>query len=156
MEQGRLLRLKLWACRHHLKPDRLMKRSVSITTAAGQRRLHLVSYYLPWRPAATTLQRPSTDPALRHMRPEDGLYPELTVNGEQNPGFFNQRLHGERRLLLIYFDVGTCAHWSHTSSIVYFAHCMRLDTLESSARKKAAETSSPLARRVSESPRLRP
>ena len=65
------------------KPDGLMKQSFSITTSAGQH-LHLISYYSRSHPSAANLQQPSTDPALRHVRPQKGLYPESTVNDQQN------------------------------------------------------------------------
>lgn len=68
---------------YRYKPDGLMKQSFSITTSAGQH-LHLISYYSRSHPAAANLQQPSTDPALRHVRPQKGLYPESTVNDQQN------------------------------------------------------------------------
>ncbi|KAH2400704.1 hypothetical protein KXV53_004556 [Aspergillus fumigatus] len=68
---------------YRYKPDGLMKQSFSITTSTGQH-LHLISYYSRSHPAAATLQQPSTDPALRHVRPQKGLYPESTVNDQQN------------------------------------------------------------------------
>ncbi|KAF7593438.1 hypothetical protein BBP40_011541 [Aspergillus hancockii] len=68
---------------YRYKPDGLMKQSFSITTSAGQH-LHLISYYSRSHPSAANLQQPSTDPALRHVRPQKGLYPESTVNDQQN------------------------------------------------------------------------
>ncbi|KKK14260.1 camp independent regulatory protein, partial [Aspergillus rambellii] len=68
---------------YRYKPDGLMKQSFSITTSTGQH-LHLISYYSRSHPAAANLQQPSTDPALRHVRPQKGLYPESTVNDQQN------------------------------------------------------------------------
>ncbi|KAJ5574159.1 uncharacterized protein N7459_008586 [Penicillium hispanicum] len=68
---------------YRYKPDGLMKQSFSITTSTGQH-LHLISYYSRSHPAAANLQQPTTDPALRHVRPQKGLYPESTVNDQQN------------------------------------------------------------------------
>ncbi|RJE20913.1 Gti1/Pac2 family [Aspergillus sclerotialis] len=68
---------------YRYKPDGLMKQSFSITTSAGQH-LHLISYYARSHPSAATLSQPSTDPNLRHVRPQKGLYPESTVNDQQN------------------------------------------------------------------------
>lgn len=68
---------------YRYKPDGLMKQSFSITTSAGQH-LHLISYYARSDPAAPNLRQPSTDPNLRHVRPQKGLYPESTVNDQQN------------------------------------------------------------------------
>ncbi|KAL2003278.1 hypothetical protein VTN02DRAFT_4399 [Thermoascus thermophilus] len=68
---------------YRYKPDGLMKQSFSITTSTGQH-LHLISYYARSHPTAPNLQQPSTDPALRHIRPQKGLYPESTVNDQQN------------------------------------------------------------------------
>ncbi|PWY87916.1 hypothetical protein BO94DRAFT_58483 [Aspergillus sclerotioniger CBS 115572] len=68
---------------YRYKPDGLMKQSFSITTSTGQH-LHLISYYSRSHPSAANLQQPSTDPNLRHVRPQKGLYPESTVNDQQN------------------------------------------------------------------------
>lgn len=68
---------------YRYKPDGLMKQSFSITTSTGQH-LHLISYYSRSHPSAANLQQPTTDPALRHVRPQKGLYPESTVNDQQN------------------------------------------------------------------------
>ncbi|KAJ5174832.1 uncharacterized protein N7482_000709 [Penicillium canariense] len=68
---------------YRYKPDGLMKQSFSITTSTGQH-LHLISYFSRSHPAANNLQQPTTDPALRHVRPQKGLYPESTVNDQQN------------------------------------------------------------------------
>lgn len=68
---------------YRYKPDGLMKQSFSITTSAGQH-LHLISYYARSHPSAAALKQPSTDPDLRHVRPQKGLYPESTVNDQQN------------------------------------------------------------------------
>ncbi|KAI5290173.1 hypothetical protein KEM54_002284 [Ascosphaera aggregata] len=68
---------------YRYKPDGLMKQSFSITTSAGQH-LHLISYYARSHPAAQGLKQPSTDPALSHIRPQKGLYPESSVNDQQN------------------------------------------------------------------------
>ncbi|KAL5042865.1 Gti1/Pac2 family-domain-containing protein [Aspergillus fruticulosus] len=68
---------------YRYKPDGLMKQSFSITTSTGQH-LHLISYYSRSHPNAANLLQPSTDPALRSVRPQKGLYPESTVNDQQN------------------------------------------------------------------------
>lgn len=68
---------------YRYKPDGLMKQSFSITTSNGQH-LHLISYYSRSHPSAPNLQQPTSDPALRHVRPQKGLYPESTVNDQQN------------------------------------------------------------------------
>ncbi|KAJ5861509.1 uncharacterized protein N7529_008819 [Penicillium soppii] len=68
---------------YRYKPDGLMKQSFSITTSNGQH-LHLISYYSRSHPSAANLQQPTSDPALRHVRPQKGLYPESTVNDQQN------------------------------------------------------------------------
>ncbi|CAI7647689.1 unnamed protein product [Penicillium bialowiezense] len=53
---------------YRYKPDGLMKQS----------------YYSRSHPSAANLQQPTSDPALRHVRPQKGLYPESTVNDQQN------------------------------------------------------------------------
>lgn len=68
---------------YRYKPDGLMKQSFSITTSTGQH-LHLISYYSRSHPNAANLLQPSNDPALRSVRPQKGLYPESTVNDQQN------------------------------------------------------------------------
>ncbi|KAL2860755.1 camp independent regulatory protein, partial [Aspergillus lucknowensis] len=68
---------------YRYKPDGLMKQSFSITTSTGQH-LHLISYYSRSHPNAANLPQPSTDPNLRSVRPQKGLYPESTVNDQQN------------------------------------------------------------------------
>ncbi|CAG8247837.1 unnamed protein product [Penicillium salamii] len=68
---------------YRYKPDGLMKQSFSITTSNGQH-LHLISYYSRSHPSAANLQQPTSDPALRHVHPQKGLYPESTVNDQQN------------------------------------------------------------------------
>jgi Gti1/Pac2 family transcription factor len=68
---------------YRYKPDGLMKQSFSITTSNNQH-LHLISYYSRSHPNAPGLQQPSTDPNLRTVRPAKGLYPESTVNDQQN------------------------------------------------------------------------
>nr|KMM64539.1 cAMP-independent regulatory protein pac2 [Coccidioides posadasii RMSCC 3488] len=68
---------------YRYKPDGLMKQSFSITTSTGQH-LHLISYYARSHPNAPGLNQPSTDPALRSIRPQKGLYPESSVNDQQN------------------------------------------------------------------------
>ena len=62
---------------YRYKPDGLMKQSFSITTSTGNH-LHLISYYSRAQ-AAQGLMQPTQDPALRHIRPQKGMYPESTV-----------------------------------------------------------------------------
>lgn len=69
--------------RYRYKPDDLMKQSFSITTSTGQH-LHLISYYSRSEPSAANLQQPTIDPVLRQVRPQKGLYPESTSDGQQN------------------------------------------------------------------------
>ncbi|KAI9748049.1 MAG: hypothetical protein M4579_007325 [Chaenotheca gracillima] len=68
---------------YRYKPDGLMKQSFSITTAGGAH-LHLISYYSRSHPTSQALNSPSTDPALRMIRPQKGMYPESTVHDPQN------------------------------------------------------------------------
>ena len=68
---------------YRYKPDGLMKQSFSITTSTGNH-LHLISYYSRAHPAAQGLTQPTNDPALRHIRPQKGMYPESTVHEHQN------------------------------------------------------------------------
>ncbi|KEQ90012.1 hypothetical protein D6D17_06847 [Aureobasidium pullulans] len=67
---------------YRYKPDGLIKQSFSITTSNGQH-LHLISYFARSTAVSQNLQQPSSDPQLRHIRPEKGMYPESTVH-EQN------------------------------------------------------------------------
>ncbi|KAI4204708.1 MAG: hypothetical protein LQ350_001023 [Teloschistes chrysophthalmus] len=68
---------------YRYKPDGLMKQSFSITTSSGNH-LHLISYYSRTHPNAQALNNPTSDPALRHIRPQKGMYPESTVQEQQN------------------------------------------------------------------------
>lgn len=68
---------------YRYKPDGLMKQSFSITTSSGNH-LHLISYYSRSHPAASGLTSPTSDQALRHIRPVKGMYPESTVHEHQN------------------------------------------------------------------------
>ena len=68
---------------YRYKPDGLMKQSFSITTSSGNH-LHLISYYTRSHPNAQALKQPSTDPALRHIQPQKGMYPESTVHDHQH------------------------------------------------------------------------
>ncbi|KAL7267706.1 Gluconate transport-inducing protein [Rhizina undulata] len=68
---------------YRYKPDGLMKQSFSITTATHQK-LHLISYYARSHPSSQNLQQPTNDPALKHIRPAKGMYPESTVHEQQN------------------------------------------------------------------------
>ncbi len=66
---------------YRYKPDGLMKQSFSITTSSGQH-LHLISYYS--RSNSGSLNQPTNDSSLRHIRPPKNMYPESTVNETQN------------------------------------------------------------------------
>ncbi|KAL8828100.1 MAG: hypothetical protein Q9170_006749 [Blastenia crenularia] len=68
---------------YRYKPDGLMKQSFSITTSSGNH-LHLISYYSRSHPNAQTLNNPTSDPSLRHIRPQKGMYPESTVHEQQS------------------------------------------------------------------------
>lgn len=68
---------------YRYKPDGLMKQSFSITTSSGNH-LHLISYYARSHPNALGLSNPTSDPNLRHIRPQKGMYPESTVHEHQN------------------------------------------------------------------------
>ena len=68
---------------YRYKPDGLMKQSFSITTSTSQH-LHLISYYSRSHPTASSLNQPTNDPNLRHIRPQKGMYPESTVHEQQN------------------------------------------------------------------------
>lgn len=68
---------------YRYKPDGLMKQSFSITTSSGNH-LHLISYYSRSHPSASGLTSPTSDPSLRHIRPQKGMYPESTVHEHQN------------------------------------------------------------------------
>ena len=68
---------------YRYKPDGLMKQSFSITTSSGNH-LHLISYYSRSHPSASGLTSPTSDPQLRQIRPQKGMYPESTVHEHQN------------------------------------------------------------------------
>lgn len=68
---------------YRYKPDGLMKQSFSITTSSGNH-LHLISYYSRSHPTASNLNSPTSDPQLRHIRPQKGMYPESTVHEHNN------------------------------------------------------------------------
>ncbi|KAL9123576.1 MAG: hypothetical protein Q9217_007004 [Psora testacea] len=68
---------------YRYKPDGLVKQSFSITTSSGNH-LHLISYYSRSHPSSRHLNSPSSDPALRQIRPAKGMYPESTVHEHQN------------------------------------------------------------------------
>lgn len=69
---------------YRYKPDGLMKQSFSITTSQGQH-LHLISYYSRPNANQQELMQPTQDPALKHILPLKGMYPESTVH-EQAQG----------------------------------------------------------------------
>ena len=68
---------------YRYKPDGLMKQSFSITTSSGNH-LHLISYYSRSHPTAPNLNNPQSDPQLRNIHPQKGMYPESTVHEHQN------------------------------------------------------------------------
>jgi Gti1/Pac2 family transcription factor len=68
---------------YRYKPDGLMKQSFSITTSQGQH-LHLISYFARSHATAPGLNQPSTDPSLRSIRPQKGMYPESSINDQSN------------------------------------------------------------------------
>jgi Gti1/Pac2 family transcription factor len=69
---------------YRYKVDGLMKQSFSITTQNGQH-LHLISYYARPQPGEPEMVQPTTDPALRHVVPAKGMYPESSMNEAQGP-----------------------------------------------------------------------
>lgn len=69
---------------YRYKPDGLMKQSFSITTSAGNH-LHLISYYSRSHQNSQGLISPTSDPALRQIRPQKGMYPESTVHESSIP-----------------------------------------------------------------------
>ncbi|RKU45638.1 hypothetical protein DL546_001796 [Coniochaeta pulveracea] len=69
---------------YRYKVDGLMKQSFSITTSAGQH-LHLISYFSRPQAGQPELPQPSTDPSLRQIIPQKGLYPESSVHETQGP-----------------------------------------------------------------------
>ncbi|RDL33911.1 uncharacterized protein BP5553_08279 [Venustampulla echinocandica] len=77
---------------YRYKPDGLMKQSFSITTSTGQH-LHLISYYSRPHPNSPELPTPTTDPALRHIVPVKGMYPESTVHEAQGPPVTRAPMH---------------------------------------------------------------
>lgn len=58
-----------------------MKQSFSITTSQGQH-LHLISYYSRPHANQQELMQPTQDPALKHIVPLKGMYPESTVHDQ--------------------------------------------------------------------------
>ncbi|KAL9058702.1 MAG: hypothetical protein Q9162_001570 [Coniocarpon cinnabarinum] len=68
---------------YRYKPDGLTKQSFSITTSQGQH-LHLISYFSRSHASSGQLTQPTADPALRHVRPERGMYPESTLSDHTN------------------------------------------------------------------------
>ncbi|KAL2268383.1 hypothetical protein VTJ83DRAFT_3229 [Remersonia thermophila] len=60
---------------YRYKPDGLTKQSFSITNSAGQH-LHLIAYYAR---GPLDLMQPTNDPALRHIIPAKGMYPESSL-----------------------------------------------------------------------------
>ncbi|KAJ3567131.1 hypothetical protein NPX13_g6878 [Xylaria arbuscula] len=64
---------------YRYKAGGLVKQSFSITTSTGQH-LHLIAYYVQQPPGAPEMQQPSTDPALRHITPIRGMYPESSIH----------------------------------------------------------------------------
>ncbi|KAK4192227.1 putative camp-independent regulatory protein [Podospora australis] len=66
---------------YRYKADGLMKQSFSITTSQAQH-LHLISYYTR---SQQNLPQPTTDPQLRHVVPQKGMYPESSLNEPSAP-----------------------------------------------------------------------
>lgn len=62
---------------YRYRPDGLTKQSFSITTSTGQH-LHLISYSSRSDLSSGRLILPTQDPALRHIRPAKGMYPDST------------------------------------------------------------------------------
>ena len=69
---------------YRYKADGLMKQSFSITTSTGNH-LHLISYYSRPHPGHPDLPQPSSDPALRHVVPLKGMYPESSLTETSVP-----------------------------------------------------------------------
>ncbi|KAG5929359.1 hypothetical protein E4U53_002463 [Claviceps sorghi] len=67
---------------YRYKADGLMKQSFSIVTTTKQH-LHLISYYSRPQPGQPELPQPTSDPLLRNVVPEKGMYPESSM-GETN------------------------------------------------------------------------
>lgn len=68
---------------YRYKPDGLIKQSFSITTSQSQH-LHLISYFARSDPGAGMLPQPSSDPQLRHVHPQKGMYPDASIHDAQN------------------------------------------------------------------------
>lgn len=68
---------------YRYKVDGLIKQSFSITTSSNQN-LHLISYFSRSSSQSHNLPQPSSDPQLRHIRAEKGMYPESTVHEQSN------------------------------------------------------------------------
>ncbi|KAK3305766.1 Gti1/Pac2 family-domain-containing protein [Chaetomium strumarium] len=75
---------------YRYKPDGLMKQSFSITNSAGQH-LHLIAYYS--RGSPLDLPQPSMDPALRHIVPPKGMYPESSLTEAAPPAGTRSAMH---------------------------------------------------------------
>ncbi|KAI0202143.1 Gti1/Pac2 family-domain-containing protein [Astrocystis sublimbata] len=69
---------------YRYKTDGLMKQSFSIVTVHGNH-LHLISYYARPTPGSAELLQPTQDPALRHIVPPKGLYPESSLQDANSP-----------------------------------------------------------------------
>lgn len=65
-------------------PVGLIKRSFSIKTLTGNH-LHLISYYARKDLNSSSLQRPSTDPRLRHVVPDNNMY-QSTIDASPRLG----------------------------------------------------------------------
>ena len=69
---------------YRYKVDGLTKQSFSITTSSGQH-LHLISYFTRPPPGQLLkLMQPTNDPAIKHIRPAKGMYPESTAQDGNN------------------------------------------------------------------------
>lgn len=74
---------------YRYKPDGLTKQSFSITNSAGQH-LHLIAYYSR---GPLDLPLPSNDPALRHIVPAKGMYPESSLAESAPPAASRAQMH---------------------------------------------------------------
>ncbi len=74
---------------YRYKPDGLTKQSFSITNSAGQH-LHLIAYYSR---GPLDLPLPSNDPALRHIVPAKGMYPESSLAESAPPAASRAPMH---------------------------------------------------------------
>lgn len=89
-----------------------MKKSFNITTATGQH-LHLINYYSRSRHPVENLLRPTTDPALSHVYPPKGLYPERTAKDQETPPKITCSTIVCAAYLITSHPIGPCEHTTH-------------------------------------------